>query len=51
MHAIVLRNPAQIRSKKTAHFWYLCLYGREHSDYHNSLVSFRTNIFYLYEHE
>ena len=51
MHAIVLRKPAQIRSKKTAQFWYLYLYRHEYSDNYKSPAYFRPNILYLYEHD
>ena len=45
MHAIVLCNPAKIRSKNTARYSYFYLYRYEHSDDQKSPVSFYTNIF------
>ena len=50
MHAIVLRNPAQIRSKKTAQLYYLYSYRREYSDDYKPPAYFCPNIIYLYEH-
>ena len=50
MHTIVLRKPAQIRSKKTAQFWYLYFYIHEYSDNYKSPAYFCPNILYLYEH-
>ena len=45
VHAIVLQNPAQIRSKKTAHFLHIYWYKREYSDDHISPMYFYTNTF------
>ena len=50
VHAIVLRKPAQIRSKNTAQFYYLYLYGCEYSDDYKSPAYFCPNILYLYGH-
>ena len=50
VHVIVLRKPAQIRSKKTAQSYYLYLYGHEYSIDYNSPAYFCTNIIYLYVH-
>ena len=51
MHRILLWNPVQIRSKDTAQFYDLYLYGCEYLDYYKSPVHFRPNTLYLYGHD
>ena len=51
VHAIVLRKPAQIRSKNTTQFYSLYLYWLEYSDDCKSPAYFRPNILYLYVHD
>ena len=48
IHAIVLRNPTQIRSKNTVQFYYLYLYGHEYWVDYKSPAYFHTNFFYMY---
>ena len=51
VHAIVLQKYVQIRSKKSAQFYFLYLYGYEYSYDHKSPAYFRPNILYLYGHD
>ena len=51
VHAIVLLNPAQIRSKNTVQFYYNYLYRREYSYDYKSPTYFCPNILYLYKYK